>query len=169
MNEQILYDEIFKLLEKENTELEKLTGKGIFFAPELYIAFILGKKIKEKEQKIFGKQVEWLREVNFGNIGPTDLAFKTENEIYVFEIKLRETYFKYINDINKLNELDNNYKKYFLALVDTWESQLNDDKRIKKIEENSSSLQAINIKNFQTKQDRYDGNISCVVGLWRLD
>lgn len=55
MNNELLYNTILKVLQKEDREL---TGTGIFYAPELYIAFITGKQIKEKEMKLFGKSVK---------------------------------------------------------------------------------------------------------------
>lgn len=171
MNEQLLYKIIFDLLKKENKDLELLIDRGIFFAPELYIAFILGKKIKEKEQLIFGRSVEWSREEKFGEIGPTDLAFKTDKDTFLFEIKLREKYHKYINDIKKLNSLNNSYKKYFLAFVDAYQSKQDKDERIVEIENNFNNLKRVvtKFKSFDTKQRRYQGKICCVVGLWSLN
>jgi hypothetical protein len=174
MNERLLYMIIFDLLEKENNYLECLIDRGIFFAPELYIGFILGKKIKEEEQFIFGRSVEWKREEKFGGIGPIDLAFKTGKYTFVFEIKLRDTYHEYINDIKKLNSLknslNNSYKKYFLAFVDAYQSKQDKDERIIQIENNFNNLKRVTkFKSFDTKQVRYRKKICCVVGLWSLN
>lgn len=168
MDEQKLYDLIFNTLKKENEELQELTDYGIFFAPELYIATLLGKEIKRKEMDIFGESVEWKREVQLDKkVGPTDIVFEKDQEIFVFEIKLRDTYHSYISDINKLKKLDSNYRKYFLALVDAWESVKEKDKRIKEIKKLTNVSKVVS--DFKLFKDRNEGKICCVVGLWRLN
>jgi len=167
MNNELLYQTIFETLEKEDTELTKLTDQGIFFAPELYVAFILGKEIKKNDTEIFGTSTEWIRETSFNNSGPSDFAFKTDNKTYIFELKLRDTDKAYFNDIEKLKKLDNGYVKYFLALVDSFEKDKDNDPRINALKNTYPELREVSpIKSFPTNQDRYTGKICCTVGLW---
>lgn len=165
----LLYQTIFDTLKKEDEELTTLTGQGIFYAPELYIAFVLGKEIKKNDTSIFGQSVEWIRETSFGNAGPSDFAFKTSKKTYVFELKLRDTIDAYCVDIEKLRKLDNDFAKYFLALVDSWDTDKAKDKRIISLERECPELTRVSsINSFSTKQNRYKGKICCTVGLWSL-
>jgi hypothetical protein len=171
MNLDLLYNTIFERLEKEDFDLTSLTGQGIFYSPELYIAFILGKEIKRKEISIFGEKQEWIRETDFKNGGPTDFAFRKENEVhtYAFELKLRDTVAAYSTDIQKLKRLDNSYTKFFLALVDSWDIQKDKDERIRSLENEHPELKRVaNFTSFSTSQKRYKGQICCTVALWTL-
>ena len=111
-------------------DLLKINDTGIFFAPELYIAFKLGIAYSNHKLEIFGiDKVEWLRETNFRNGGPTDLAFKNENSIFLFELKIASKLEKYVADIKKLKRADSNFKKYFIALADSF-SEFSDNRLI---------------------------------------
>ncbi|MDF0718371.1 hypothetical protein PY092_19610 [Muricauda sp. 334s03] len=90
MDSKKLYEIIYETVLEEDNELTNLTGKGIFYAPELYVAFILGKSIKKNEISIFNKEVSWVRETNLGNTGPTDFAFEVDEATFAFELKLRD-------------------------------------------------------------------------------
>ena len=79
MDEKSLYDTIYKTLIEEDEEFTRLSDQGIFYAPELYIALLLGKEIKKNEKEIFKSNVTWIRETDLGNGGPTDFAFKIED------------------------------------------------------------------------------------------
>ena len=170
MNKSILYNTILNRIEKEDSDLSSLTGKGIFYSPELYIAFIIGKEIKRNEMSIFGQKTEWIRETDLGNGGPTDFAFKTDKRTYAFELKLRDTSHSYSSDIEKLKKLDDKYVKIFVALVDSWESKKELDDRIFFLENKYlNELNRINeFKSFPTLQDRYKGQVCCTLALWKL-
>ncbi len=170
MDEQNLYDIIFQTLAEEDAELKVLTGKGIFYSPELYIAFLLGKSIKKYEQVIFNRQSTWIRETDFNKNGPTDFAFKVDGTMYLFELKLRSTIHSYKADIEKLNRLDKNYKKYFLALIDAFDTEKENDYRLASLEKDHPELKRIaKFKNFKTNQDRYKKDVCCIIGLWEIN
>jgi hypothetical protein len=170
MNTKVLYNTIFSRIEKEDLDLTTLNGEGIFFAPELFIAFTIGKEIKRNEVSVFGERTQWHREIDFGNGGPTDFAFRTSEKIYAFELKIRDTYHSYCSDIEKLNKLDDNYEKFFIALVDSWESKKEKDNRILNVENKYPNLlRSVNdFKSFPTQQKRYDGNVCCTLAIWKL-
>jgi hypothetical protein len=170
MNTKILYNTISHRIEKEDLELTNLNGEGIFFAPELYIAFTIGKAIKSNEVSVFGERTEWHREIDFGNGGPTDFAFRTSEKIYAFELKIRDTYHSYYSDIEKLNKLDNKYEKFFISIVDSWESKKEKDNRILYVENKYPNVSRIvrNFKSFPTQQKRYEGNVCCTLAIWKL-
>ena len=124
INEEALFDTIFKYINDLDTELESLNNEGIFFAPELYIAFGIGKEIMKKKEKIFvDTNISWDREVKLNNGGLTDFLFhKTTGEnkelIAVIELKLRNEYAAYKSDIEKLLNLNaKKCKKYFCVLL----------------------------------------------------
>ena len=170
MDNSLLYNTILSTIEKEDSDLASLTGRGIFYSPELYIAFIIGKEIKRKEISIFGEKTEWIRETDFGNGGPTDFAFKTNQKTYAFELKVRDTYHSYSSDIEKLKKLDDNYEKFFVSLVDSWESKKEMDNRIISLENKyPNQLRRVNdFKSFLTRQDRYKGNVCCTLAIWKI-
>ena len=77
-----------------------------------------------------------MRETNFENGDPTDFAFKVNNLTYAFELKLRDNLYAYKADVEKLNLLGSKFQKYFLALVDTWQTEKENDSRITNLENN---------------------------------
>lgn len=172
MNNQLLYDLIFNCLEQENHELTELTDEGVFFAPELYIAFVLGKVIKKNFKDVFlTNNVVWRRETIIEkSLGPIDILFEiTENKSVLIELKLRDTIHAYALDIEKLKAQPIEHTKYFIALVDAWESENNDDPRIKGLEEKYSELNRIaEFKSFKTKNKRYVKPINCTVAVWSI-
>lgn len=163
---------IYKVAEYENKMLEKIANKGIFFMPEIAFAYTCGKEIMRSRREIFGTEnVRWLREVNLGNGGPSDLVFElNDNKKLVIEFKAAHdhTYYDYHQDIKKLSILkDPNITKVFCALIDTFTSKLPDDGRQRKV----TRLQDINVepifqKSFPTLQNKYVNEISCVVAVW---
>ncbi len=170
MNDKLLYQTILKSLKLEDAELTDLSGQGIFYAPELYVAVVIGKAIKKLDKEIFGAPVKWIRETDFGNGGPTDFAFELGNSnIIAFELKLRQTVQSYKSDIEKLNKLDSSYAKYFIALVDSWEKDKGKDGRIDRLEEEHPEIKRVaTFDGFPTAQERYAGEIRCNVCVWRV-
>ena len=169
MDNELLYQTIFNRLLQEDKELSILTGKGIFYAPELYIAIIIGKEIKKNDKEIFGEESKWIRETDLGNGGPSDFVFMTKNNTYVFELKLRDTIHAYSSDVVKLKKLGTGFTKLFLALVDSWQTDQENDERIVALENKHQDLnRASNFVSFPTNQDRYKGQICCTVGLWEI-
>ncbi len=174
MNEEKLYKCIYDILENESSEIEKLTGEGIFYAPELYIAFLLGKKIKINEFEIFNEETNWVREINLGNGGPTDLCIFTQNKFYAFEFKIRATIDSYSRDIEKLIKLKNYHdkviEKYFIALVDSFDSEDIKDERILDLEKRYPELKRVaTFKNFKAIQKVFSSNPTyCKVAVWKI-
>ncbi len=170
MDEKLLYDIISFRIIQEDKELSNLVNYGIFYAPELYIAFILGKYIKKYEIEIFGEKIKWERELKLStNSGPTDFLFKTKNTTYVFELKLRDTIDAYDADVKKLQKLtDKQYKKYFLALIDTWCLE-QEDNRIVELEMKNKNLKRLHpFISFPTLQNWYKKPVCCTIGLWEV-
>ena len=72
---------IFCVAEKENALLRNLANDGIFFMPELAFAYECGKAIMSRSKDIFETQSpKWIREIDIGNGGPTDLLFELPND-----------------------------------------------------------------------------------------
>lgn len=143
--------------------------------PELAFAYACGKEIMSDALNVFGgKKPIWMREVDLGNGGPTDLVIKLENSKDIaIEFKLRDTADAYISDLEKLNKLDSSkYVKVFCALIDTFTSDLDNDGRIKKIEsfECATISSVLEPKpSFGVKQDWYKKDVSCVIGIWTVE
>ncbi len=171
--------EIFRIIKgivlNEEEELAQI-DKGIFFAPELSLAYQIGKAIYKDREKIFnlpGNRIQWARELNLDNGGPSDIVFEIEHEsgdstYYVIEIKLRDTIDSYQRDINKLKLLDFKHNKLFCALIDTFDKE--NDLRIKRFEDdNFGGLNRVDdFVIFKTKQDWYKKDVYCVLGLWTI-
>lgn len=173
MNKLDFYNLFYNRLLQEDRELTDLTGQGIFYAPELYIAFVLGKEIKKKEQLIFGQEdMRWIRETDIGAESPTDFAFVKEGKQFAFEMKLRSTYHAYGRDVDKLMTIEN-YDKYFIALADTYEDEKTNDGRLRTFEkEQAGKIKRIvdEFMSFNTEQTRYTSKqICCTLGIWQVD
>ena len=101
-NKQELFNTIMSSIQEIENELHGV-DKGIFFAPELYIAFKMGFSIYQNRKNIFiGEKVEWLRETSFSKGSIADIAFEVDDKKCVFELKVRSTGPSYESDINKL-------------------------------------------------------------------
>lgn len=177
-----IFDAIKESVQHQKDELDTLS-KGIFFAPELVLAFSMGKILYRDRAKIFNapaEQITWKREVNIKNGGPSDIVFEVENRsgnliTYVIELKIRNTIDSYQADVDKLMRLtpeeNKSYIKLFCALVDTFDKE--DDLRIQKLEQNNAThlSRVDDFMIFKTiENNRYTSkDVYCVVGLWHVE
>jgi hypothetical protein len=163
-----IFNIIKRVIKQEEAELKALCGKGIFFMPEIALVYSIGKEIYINRELVFGNNdVEWLREVTFTNAGgPSDLVFQlpTFDEKYLYwniEFKIAGTKEGYLNDIEKLNRLDDDHEGLFCAITDSW---LNKPDERASIFENESLI-PINYSNsisFETKT-KYSNQIEARV------
>lgn len=114
-----------------DSELKGIDKKGIFFAPELHIAFECGKAITVNGPNIWGeKPYKWKRETKFENYGLVDLCFEGDTKVdktIIIEFKVLQTLDAYINDIEKLKKLgSSNFEKYFCAILGFFKHQKNE-------------------------------------------
>jgi hypothetical protein len=169
-NDTILFSIIKKTIDDINKDLCETNDTGIYFAPELYVAFRLGQEIMRSRFKVFGTEnVEWLREINLGNGGPSDIVFNTHDGMYiVIELKLRNNYDAYKADIEKLKKLPDNYCKYFCVLLDSF-SDSTDDRLIKLKKHYGDSLRGLGHHSFKTWNNWYSKQIFCHLKLYRID
>ena len=121
--------------------------------------------------EIFGtKNVQWLREINLGNGGPSDLVFEFDNKKIVIEFKASHnlTSAACHQDIKKLSILEgDSVIRIFCALFDTFTKNLPDDGRQKNVTEiKNINVKCIFNKDFPTKQNKFNNEISCVVVVW---
>lgn len=127
LNQEHLFGLITGVIQQIEKELAQYK-KGIFFAPELHIAFEIGKALFKERRNVFGtEEVKWHREVDLKNGGPSDLVFEANNEKIVFEFKVSDTSQSYEKDINKLERLSESNEfirhRFFIALVDHFPGQ----------------------------------------------
>jgi|TARA_R100000479_G_scaffold28896_1_gene11328 Holliday junction resolvase len=170
------YNKIFNLLENEDASINLLKPKaGIFFAPELYLVFQIGRLLKTHELKVFGEEVCWLREYSLNNGGPTDLLFKNKDgELYVFECKVASKLSLYFNDINKLKKLCSYRKnpikqKFFIAIVDVFSNQGLNDGRLTGLKDEHIHQLIPKFKMFHTEYSAYPSkDNSCLLGMWKV-
>lgn len=163
---------LFETAISENKELSVIANQGIFHMPELAFAYQCGKAILKEAHTIFdGLSVTWIREANLGNGGPTDLVFELENgDTLAIEFKLRGTATAYKKDIIKLCKITQpNTSKIFCALIDVFDSKLPDDGRQSYIESMLGyRVTSLLKRSFKTKQNWYQSETSCVVGVWSV-
>src|SRR5690606_31709516 len=126
-----IYNIIVETLKNEEIELKEINGHdkdnyiGVLSAPELYLAFLIGKNLIKKLSLILEENIIWNREVTKKN-GRTDIEMKIGNKSYAFELKIKQTFYNYLNDIDKLNKnYDDNTNKYFIAIIDVHQKELN--------------------------------------------
>lgn len=160
-NTAILIDENLKLL----------CNKGIYFAPEIYLTFCIGQKIMENREDIFGtNNKEWLREKDLGNGGPSDIVFSSEDgkPFIVIELKLRDTYQSYEDDIKKLLNLQGNFTKYFCVFLDSFSKS--NDERLTNLENNyKEKLIKVGHFSFKTWNNWYQNQVYCNLNLYRVE
>ena len=171
INQDLLYQHIYDVVKSEDEELKSIYEKGVFFAPELYLAFKIGKELKKEELSIFGQEVEWYRELAIEGHGPSDLVLEGKDGTkIVMEFKLRSTSHDYQDDINKLLGLGPKYSRYFIALVDSWTDVYGNDPRILELENvfPGKIIRINKFKSFSTDQDRYTRQVSCTVAIWAI-
>ena len=163
-----LFQTIKKTVLTIDTELNTTNKTGVFFAPELYLAFCIGRDIYKDRVNIFGTEdIEWLREINLGNGGPSDIYFKTGDSNIIVELKLRDTGYSYQADIEKLNRLPATDEKFFCVLVDTIENKY--DGRLDNLQSKYEN-EIINIghHSFPTWNNWYSSQVHCHLNLYKL-
>lgn len=173
MDEILAYQKIFEYLKSEDDNLRDLKS-GIFFAPEIYIAFQIGKLSKINEQELFGQKINWHREYDLKNGGPSDIIFQKGNQdMIVFELKICNTYHSYIKDLEKLKRIDclsneNVRSNFFIALIDVFEDCLPGDRVDKISEYNNVEPVVTEFKRFKTTYSKYKRAVDCVLGMWKV-
>jgi hypothetical protein len=135
LNETNLFDSIKKAVTDIEFDLLQVNGTGVFFAPELYIAFRIGREIFLERDFIFSadkSSIYWKRETSLEGAGPTDILFEHGNEKTIIELKVGDSVNSYYKDIDKLRNANKKYAKFFCVLLDTIVGK--DDGREKAIE-----------------------------------
>ena len=107
-----------------DSELKEIDKKGIFFAPELHIAFECGKAITVNGPNIWGeKQYNWKRETKFEKYGLADLCFEGDTvnsgdaDPHSGDVDPPPGGFLFWTA--KIGKLSNKLKNYFLFLNDS--------------------------------------------------
>jgi hypothetical protein len=163
-----LFNSITNTVKTIDLELKDTNKTGIFFAPELYTAFRIGQDITKNKQHIFGQDdIEWLREQSLGNGGISDIVFEASDRKIVIEVKIKSTGYSYEADFIKLLKLPSSYERYFLALMDSFEDEI--DGRpgyvLSKMQENiQGHLEEV----IPTGYSSYKKTVNCHIHLFRL-
>ena len=169
-NQEKLFNCILDTVLRIENNLKSINSKGIFFAPEMHLAFEVGKELFKKRIHIFGdNDIEWIREMNLGNGGPSDLILQSENDTYVFEFKISDTWNSYERDIAKLKALktsgNNSFHKFFIALVDHFPGKK--DGRLDFLE--NSDFTCLGSNSFSTKFSSYKSDVNCFLGVYQVE
>ncbi len=153
---------------KEEDEILKKFGKGIFFIPELAFSYKLGKELGKVGHKHYN-DFKWNREVKIGKEGPSDLVFDINNEKVVIEVKMISMFDKYKKDIDKLKQIDDkNIRKIFIALIDTYRGEEELDYKI--IEMNKLNLKPLKMPfdQIKSKYSPHNKPVSCIISIWEV-
>lgn len=168
MNRINLFNSIKDTVLKIETELKQTNNTGVYFAPELYITFCIGKDILQNQQSVFNTtNVEWLREINLGNGGPTDIIFKIGDKYTIIELKIRDNIHSYKTDIEKLKRLKLNAQKFFCVLLDSF-TVANDSRLIELENQYSDTISKIGHFAFPTWNNFYKKQIFCNLNLYSI-
>ncbi|MBR9859787.1 hypothetical protein GYB22_03380 [bacterium] len=158
MAEKTLNQILTELTLREDEQLRALTGKGIFFIPELAFAYLCGKALFSKNE--ISKEYIWVRERTYPEYGIADLVLEpidqSVHKEIVLEFKMDVAIDSYISDIIKLQRLSESYHRYLIALKFLFSEQIEDYKeslRSKVILEWSATIVAQ--KEFQTIHPAY--------------
>lgn len=175
-------------IRKEDSELNLLHDKGIFFLPELAITYLVGKELVKNAEKVFNCSVEnWWPETRVApDFGPVDLVIKLRNNLkFLFEFKVRSNIKTYGDDIEKLLKIksrlgseSDKYHMYFCGLMDCFAGdEINQNKVIAGIENRfTNQIKRVAEQNhffdyFTTKDHAVqymNKTMSCVIGLWSV-
>lgn len=168
MDENTLFENIKSTVLNIESDLLELTGYGIYFAPELYVGFCIGREILKSRNEIFGThEIKWKREVKIENIGLSDLVYEHNRNIHtVIELKLRDTYSEYKKDIKKLMSMSDSFNRYFLVLLDSFTE--NNDERLTKLESEFTNLKPVDHHPFPTNDTWYGKQVYCNLNLYKI-
>lgn len=162
--EQLFHAVTMAVAEIEN-ELHEVE-KGIFFAPELYIAFKIGLNIYKKRKNVFnGNKVEWLRETSLTKGTITDIAFLVDGKKCVLELKVKSTDDSYVADLNKLLSIVDTDERYFIALMDCFLHKT--DERLPTIE-NFPNVVSRYKATLPTTYSTYKNPVNCEIHLLQV-
>lgn len=168
VRDSALFNRIKKTIQNIDDELRRSNNTGVYFAPELYTAFCLGRDIFQNRAAIFDlPDLIWLRETTLNNGGPSDIVFKLGNRHVVIELKLRDTGDAYGADINKLKLLSATDEKYFCVLLDSFTDQ-NDERLLNLEQQNQGHLRKIGHYSFPTWNNWYKNQIYCNLNLYKI-
>jgi len=151
-------------------------GKGIFFAPEVGLSYLIGKNIAAflAEHPTFSP-LFWDREMSIDPRSPCDLVLRSANAINcVVEFKLARGDCDYLSDVKKLAAMREVECRLFCALVDAFVSVGANDPRIVSLENQCRSL-GITLHRlgcwqpFQTKQASGNTARCCVTAIWEVN
>lgn len=154
----------------------KLNGSGIYFSPELQISFEIGKQIFLFRDKIFrdfledGVTIDWKREEKIPGNTIFDIIFEIKNnggdliKRFVIELKLRTTIHKCLNDVKKIQALDELNHGLFCVMSDGFDPE--QDGWLKEFEKAGASR--IDVMSFPTNQSWYKKEDYCKVQLFRV-
>ncbi|WP_100629739.1 hypothetical protein [Algoriphagus formosus] len=164
-----LFDTLLLVTHSLDEELQNLNETGIFFVPELYFVFEVGKALYKKRKEIFGlESIKWVREKDLGNGGPSDLVFETESDQVVFEFKIANTYNSYLSDIKKLESLKKPNRRsylYFVALIDSFRGK--SDPRVEEVHKGSGYRPIYDVS-FPSNYSGYQSEIDCRAVLYSI-
>ena len=168
MNSFNLFNSIKETVLKIDIELKQINNTGVYFAPELYITFCIGKDILQNQQSVFNTtNVEWLREINLGNGGPTDIIFKIGDKYTIIELKIGDNIHSYKRDVEKLKRLSINAEKFFCVLLDSF-TDTNDNRLIELESQYGNIISKIAHYQFPTWNKFYKKQIFCNINLYLI-
>jgi len=161
---------IHAVARQEDSELRRYSGKGILLMPELAFVHQVAKELSLRCNEVFNTpNIQWEMNKNFG-AGLTDLIIIPQgigaNKI-AFEFKIGGGIQTWIDDIDKINQLDSNeYDRIFVSLIDVFVNDLMTHCRIKDIDQHPSTIRIGNNFDFFTTVTNYVTQTCCVVGTW---
>ena len=168
INTSNLFLSIKDTVESIEKDLKDLNNTGIFFAPELYTTFCIGKDIYKNPTPIFGNtEIKWLREIDLKNGGPSDNYFETKENKVVIELKIRDTKYAYESDIKKLKRLGDEYEKFFCVLLDSIANKP-DGRADYVISKYKEELSLVNEFPFRTSYSPYKSPTECHLMLFQI-
>jgi hypothetical protein len=163
---------IINVVDQEEATL-RLADKGIFFIPELALAYIVGKEIYfNRKSVLLDENYKWIREQKLGP-GIVDLMFDNGNDKIVIEFKILNKEGEFERDIIKLKKMPDNCLKLFCALEDVFERGKDEvtNRRIFRIKKRyeESLIKIGKDYSFPTSlKVMYKQDVVCFVELWRV-
>lgn len=166
MNEEAFFLRVKDTVLAVDRELFWTCGKGVLFAPELFLAFTIGKDIAHTSQAIFGGPIEWLRETSYLKAGPTDCVFELAEHKVFLEFKLKSRDEDYFGDIEKLARINPEHIRLFCVLANSFQEE--SDNRLANLESRyRGRIAQLGLHVFHT-WDSYKRKVFCHLALYRV-
>lgn len=158
---------ILNVARREDSELRRYSGQGIFLMPELAFVHQVAKELSSRSSEVFRVPfIRWEMDKHIG-AGRTDLVINAPNQKGIaIEVKIGGSKDLWAKDIQKLKQINPNY--YYRLFCSLAHSFVNTLSSINRVFEDDGTVANVggDFDYFTTLHPKYQTQVCCVVGVW---